>query len=138
MNLELEYPGTVVKGRFIPLDPTGFKLAFPPYEGKEIAVRIYKRKKRRSDAQNKYYFGVVIPLIGEAIGERDKEAVHDMLKSEFNFDIKHIGERDIKVPQSTAKLNTEQFKTYIEQIQEWAAEWLNVVIPDPENEMGGI
>ena len=37
------------------------------FEGKEITLTIQKKKKRRSNNQNAYYWGVVIPLMVEAV-----------------------------------------------------------------------
>lgn len=87
---------------------------------------------RRSTRQNRYYWGVVIPLvmsgIADCFGEEitDEEA-HDYLKMKFN------SVNDI--PRSTTGLNKDQFKTYIEKIQRFGSEFLNVSIPDPGQQL---
>lgn len=92
---------------------------------------------KRSNQQNRYYFGLVVPLVQQGIKdlgtELTKEETHEFLKARFNLsDLtnKETGE-SISIPISTTRLNKEQFGEYIEKIQRFASEFLNVVIPDP-------
>ena len=75
----------------------------------------------RSNGQNKYYFGVVVDMISEETGNEPEET-HELLKMRF---LKPMGKRN------TTELTTQEFKIYIERIQIWAAQTLNIVIPDP-------
>ena len=124
--------GKVEKGKFLPENVKAFKAAFYGHEGKKVRVTVERFRTRRSDAQNAYYWAVVVPMIGEAIGEDDKEAIHDMLKAEHNYEILVIGDKEIRMPESTSKLNTAEFAEYVERVRRWAAEWLNLYIPDPQ------
>lgn len=92
---------------------------------------------KRSNPQNRYYFGLVIPLIQKGIKdlgtELTKEEVHDFLKSKFNLiEVvnKNTGEYEL-FPQSTTRLTKETFSEFIEKIQRWSAEFLSMEIPDP-------
>lgn len=91
----------------------------------------------RSNQQNRYYWGLVIPLIQKGIKdmgtEITKEETHEFLKARFNYEEivnKGTGEY-VTIPRSTTALNKEQFSEYIEKIQQFASEFLNIVIPDP-------
>lgn len=92
---------------------------------------------RRSTPQNRYYWGLVIPIIQKAIKdlgtELTKEEAHEFLKSRFNLSeiVNHDTGEAISVPLSTTRLNKEQFGEYIEKIQRFAAEFLMIEIPDP-------
>lgn len=123
--------GKVEKGKFIPEDKERFRAAFYGHEGKRVRVTVDRFRNRRSTEQNKYYFGVIVPAIGKAIGESDLEAVHDMLKAEFNHQIVAIGDKEMKVPKSTAKLETVEFSEYMEKVRTFAAQFLSLYIPDP-------
>lgn len=123
--------GKVEKGKFVPEDVRAFKSAFYGHEGKRVRVTVERFRNRRSSEQNRYYHGVVVPSIGEAIGEPDLESVHEMLKAEFNYEILVIGEKEMRKPKSTAKLETVEFSQYMEKVRMWAARFLNLYIPDP-------
>lgn len=127
--------GKVEHGKFIPENKQLFKSAFYGHEGKRVRVTVERFRNRRSTEQNRYYFGVVVPLIGKAIGEADMEAVHEMLKAEFNYEILVIGDREMRKPKSTAKLETVEFSEYMEKVRMWAAKFLELYIPDPNEAM---
>jgi hypothetical protein len=127
--------GFVQKGKFLPEDPHSFKKAFEIHEGKRVKVLVSRWRNERSDPQNKYYWGVVVALIGQAIGESDAQTVHETLKFQFNYEILVIGEAEIKVPRSTKKLETDKFEEYLEKIKKWASEFLELYIPDPNEAM---
>lgn len=92
---------------------------------------------KRTDPQNRYYWGLVVPIIQKGIKDLGtdltKEETHEFLKARFNIsDLvnEQTGEA-ISIPLSTTRLNKEQFGEYIEKIQQFAAEFLSVEIPDP-------
>lgn len=98
---------------------------------------------RRSSPQNRYYWGLVIPLIQKGIKDLGtdltKEETHEFLKARFNIantDIvnEQTGET-INIPLSTTRLNKEQFGEYIERIQRFGAEFLGIEIPDPGQQL---
>lgn len=96
------------------------------FEGKGVEVAIQRYRNTRTNNQNRYYWGVVIPLIAQYCGYDDDEA-HSALK------IKFLSKKGI-IPTviSTTKLDTLQFIEYIDKVKRFAAEELNLVIPDPE------
>lgn len=123
--------GRVEGGKFVASNANLFRKAFWSHEGREVDVVVKRHRKNRSVNANAYYWGKVIPMIGEAIGESDAEAVHEMLKMEHNYYIKTVGKRELRVPLSTADLSTEDFQAYIDRVKRWGSEWLSLYIPDP-------
>ena len=94
----------------------------------QIIIKKYRRK--RTDPQNKYYFGVVVPILMEYTGYT-KDEMHEALKWKF-LKIEKPG-----MPPtvgSTKKLNTKEFEEYLENIKRWAAVDLSLYIPDPNEE----
>lgn len=91
----------------------------------EIVIKPYKP--RRSNPQNKYYHGVIIPILADHFGYTHDE-MHDAIKWEF---LKKKEEDKPATVGSTAKLETDQFNQLIEKIKRWAAIEHQVFIPDP-------
>ena len=106
--------------------------------GKVLSVTITVYRETRSNAQNNYYWGVVIKMLCDSTGQ-DKWSMHHNLKDKFaktpdlNADI--FKEADLFVVESTADMSTARFSKYKEDIQQWASEFLGVNIPDPNEEI---
>jgi hypothetical protein len=110
---------------------------------KDLAVTIeVKLKKRvRSDVQNAYYWGVVVAMIVERLRELghdvDRDLTHEFLKGRFLYSEltdPTTGEV-MKIPKKTSELATEEFIVYIEQVKQFAAETLDIYIPDPNEQL---
>jgi hypothetical protein len=97
-------------------------------EGQEVEITIGRRRKRRSLAQNSYYWGVVVEAIAEAAGYSTAEEAHDALR--LHFLEKH---RDGQMPtiRSTAELTTVEFEDYVAKCRQLGAEMFGIYIPDP-------
>ena len=124
-------PGKVEGGKFKSEDAALFKKAFYPHEGKRVDITVKRHRDNRSNNQNAYYFGVVVAMIGQAMGEDDMEAIHEVLKLEHNYYIATVGKKEIRVPMSTAELDTAAFEAYLERVRRWASEFLSLYIPLP-------
>ena len=96
-----------------------------------------KKKARRSNQQNRYYWGVIIFEINHRLkqlgNDFDADTVHEFLKDKFNSVpvIGPGGELIGTVGGSTAKLNKEDFGIYIDTIIAWCASFLSITIPLP-------
>lgn len=121
--------GVIKDGSFIADDIELHNKARFCHEGRRVEL-IYKRfYKRRSLPQDKYYFGVVVTMIANSIGEDDIEAVHEILKAQCNYYL--AGEQGIRVPLSTKNLTTVEFEEYLDRVRRWAAQYLSLYIPLP-------
>lgn len=109
--------------------------AYDSNEGKNITITINRRKEKRSNDFNAYYWGVVVKMIKMAIDDTGDVVtindVHDLLRGKFNT--KQFGL--IEVPQSSANLSTPAFATYVERCRFWANDFFNIEIPDPGEEI---
>ena len=94
--------------------------------GQRVEVIIRKPKTSRSTLQNSYYWSVVVELLANELGY-DKDEIHEILKYKF-LQSNAMGMPYIK---STTKLSTGEFEEYLSKIKRWAAEFLHIVIPDP-------
>lgn len=111
-----------------------------------LVVRIEPEEKKRTLRQNKYLWGVVYKTIvdndpgyfvNDAVDALRKtarlstaEVVHEFCKARFlpSADLPGL---QITVAPSTAKLPRKEFQDYVESIRRWAADELQVFVPDP-------
>lgn len=122
------------------LNPAAFQRVLLGLKDGKYKVEIAKMD-QRSLQQNRYYFGLVIPMIQKGIydmgTEITKEECHEFLKAKFNY-VEVVNEATaeyVQIPRSTTAMNKEEFCLYIEKIQRFAIEFLNIVIPDPSTQM---
>lgn len=106
------------------------------HKGKNIRVTFEEYSGQRTAPQNRYYWGVIVETIKSAINDLGNsytaDEIHDFLKKEFNYsEVETIDGHFLKVPESTTNLDTIAFNEYKERIQQFAAEVLNIYIPDP-------
>ncbi len=94
-----------------------------------LKITIEEYKEKRSNPQNRYYWGVIVKILGNHFGYTQKET-HSAIGQEFL-----LVERDGKPPfvRSTSDLDTQEFVEFNEQVKIWAVTYFGVVIPDPES-----
>ena len=109
------------------------------FKGCTVEITI-KKKNKRSNPQNSYYHGVVVAEVRHGLLEigyqMTADETHEFLKQKFNST--QIITKDglvIDVPRSTTELNKSEFSEYIERIARFAAEYLSVVIPMPNQDL---
>lgn len=118
--------GKVEGGKLLLYDQQEFLDYRNRFEGQDVSVIIKRWRDPRSSPQNRYYWGLVVPLLADHCGY-DREEMHDALKWRF---LRIHDEGDLPTVQSTAALNTEEFTDYIEHVRALAAA-MGVIIPDP-------
>ena len=111
------------------------------WNGKDVVITIQRKRRRRSLEQNNYYWACVVPMVKDGLKDVGYkvgiEETHDYLKSTFLKD-ELVNEETGEVLQtigSTTKLTTVQFMEFIADVQRWAAEFLGLVIPDPNEQV---
>lgn len=110
-----------------------------PKSGYEITVKLA----RRTNPQNAYYWGVVVPMVADHLTERHNypyttDMAHFLLRSQF------LPAREDPITKrkeygSTTDLvrsgdGEDSWGVYIQKIQEWAAK-SGLYIPDPQEEV---
>lgn len=120
------------------------KSAIQSFEGKDIEITIQRKRKNRSNNQNAYYWGCVLPLVQQglidATGEtRDLNSIHYQIllpllsvdRDIINTDTGQVISEKI----TSSEMTTTEFMEYISSIQKWSAEFLNIYIPDPNQDI---
>ena len=116
------------------------------FKGQRIEITIRKKKKHRSSEQNRYYWGVVVPYILDAFIELGNDLqegnpehlqlIHDFLKRRC-LPARQVCDADgveVELTPSTTDLSTTEMMEYIERVCLFAAESLNVAIPQPNEQ----
>jgi hypothetical protein len=133
---------SIQDGKFIYQNPDLLKERIKKLNGKEVWVSLVQKRKGRSNKQNRYYWGALLPILCSEIGELEDEMdlilrkkflkeyvpkLHEGLKSKF------LTDRSKKIPVigSTASLNTVEFEDYLSKVRMWASSELNIYIPEP-------
>ena len=115
--------------------------AIKSFEGKQVIVTIEKAKKKRSNPQNSFWHGVVIPIMQQALKDvghlMTNEQTHELLKLRFLKETILVNESGeyIERVKSTTELTTTQFMELISDVQRFAVEYFNVIVPDPNSDI---
>ena len=110
------------------------------YDGKEVEILIRKKRKYRSNHQNRFYWGCVIPIVKSLINDAGhtftNQQIHELLKLRYLKIDHHLrdGEFFTEV-KSTRDLTTTEFMEYIMMIQKLTAEIFGVYIADPNEQL---
>lgn len=139
--MKIEITTSILNGLF-KRNRTTVLNAIKSFEGKEVVITIDRLKKKRSNNQNSYYWGVLIPLTKKAIldtwGEVwSVEKTHSYLKENFCF-YEKVNESTgevIKVPKSTTENTTTEMEVYHLEIRKHLLEWFNVDAPEPNENL---
>mgnify|MGYP001561316969 FL=1 len=89
----------------------------------------------RTSPQNRYYWGVVIPILCGHTGFTHDE-IHEILKYKFlHRESITKNEEKFERSASTTELTTIEFNEYVQNIVVWAASELSCQIPEPNEEI---
>lgn len=124
------------EGSFRLLDETLHNLPLGDY-----VITITPNRKTRSNQQNAYLWGIVYPAVLFGLQDAgweitNEEQVHEYCKQAFaarEVINKDTGEV-LSLPNSTARMQTAEFNVYVDKIKAFALEYLNITIPEPNEE----
>jgi len=123
--MEIRFSGKIKEGKLILDDIKGFQKYLYSLEGKKIQAIVQKYKTKRSERQNKYYWSVIIKILGDELGYMPEE-VHEALKFKF---LRKGGK--LETVKSTTSLTTVEFEMFVEKVRIWALTDFQITIPLP-------
>lgn len=137
-----------VKAGKLVRNQTALREAIGHFEGKEILITVERNKTGRTNAQNRWYWGVAVQLVQLDLREKGyqfgKEETHEFIKLAVSkrdpsviveeIPIEATGEILSRI-KSTSELSTVDFMAFKEIIQQWASETLDLNIPDPGEQL---
>jgi hypothetical protein len=133
--MKAETYGYIANSRLILQNRGRFDHDIKSFPDGDVVITV-RSKGKRSNEQNRYYWGVVVKEIyfrlKELGNDVTEDMVHDYLKTRFNkVNVSTQYGEALEMPQSTTELNKEEFNNYLEMIKMWAADTLEINIPDP-------
>lgn len=100
-------------------------------DGQNVRVLVTKDTRTRTTKQNRYYWGVVVKMIADQTGYTPEE-VHEAMKTEYlGRRFVEFGRKEVQLSKSTKDIDTKEMSDYTERVRQFAAEFLQMVIPDP-------
>ena len=116
--------------------------AMKSFEGKEVVITFDKPKKKRSNNQNSFYWGVLIPLMQS--GAKDLwgevwsiDKAHKHLSNKFVFH-ESVNEKNgliTQTPKSTTELTTTGWEVFMTEIRIYLLEDFDINAPEPNQEI---
>ncbi len=139
MNYEIR---SEVKNGTLTRNTNLIKDAIQTFEGKQIVIKIEKAKKKRSTQQNRFYYGVIIPIVQNCLKEAGhimtNESTHDLIKLKFLKEALFVNEETGEVIErikSTTELSTSQFMDLLAEINNFTFEYFGVTLPSPNDDL---
>ncbi len=116
--------------------------AIKSFNGKDVVISFDKPKKKRSNNQNSYYHGLLVPLMQQ--GAKDlwgevwsRQKAHEHLKAKFCFHervIEKTGEIE-RVPKSTTENTTTEMEVFHLEIRMYLLENFDIDAPEPNEDL---
>lgn len=120
-----------------------FKKFLSQRVGDLITLDLEKVYSKRTPQENKYYHGVVIPILADYWWydiriKEEIEAVKDILYEEHltsRIRLSRDKRRKFSITRRSSDLNTKEFEKFMEDVRIWARLKFNVIIPEPNEEI---
>lgn len=104
-------------------------------------LTIEKWFSQRTSPQNRYFHGIVVPLVFDGLVQagfnevKDTEDAKIVLKGLFLKKKISNGIETFEMIQDTHKLTTEEMAEFIDEVIMWAAVYLSITIPAPNQQL---
>jgi hypothetical protein len=99
---------------------------------KSWRVEVCEHRERRSDAQNRYLWGVCYAELHRATGQESEDWHEYMLGECYGWEtVEMMGRKKLRPMRRSSKMDRKEFAEYVEFIQRRAAEH-GIFIPDPD------
>lgn len=111
--------GTNGKNTLVVTSPSYYQHQLNKFKpGTEVTLEVHTRKVKRTEAQNRYYWGVYLPLIGIETGEHDLDRLHELFRGKFLTEgiVEVLGQK-VRMKRSTTTLGVGEFSEYIMNIE---------------------
>lgn len=130
MPVTARHAGTVKKGQLVLADPSAWRAAVSRHEGRDVWVTVSRQQHARTLPQNRLYWAWCSE-IGDYCGE-PSTTIHEYLKEMFlkRRDVELLEGKHLIMPPSTRLLTVDEFRSYMDQIQNWALTFLGLVLPE--------
>lgn len=126
----MKHSATIKNGRVDFVNKESWTVDCAKHEGIAVTIELSKPKSTRSSNQNRYLWGIVVPMLCESIGYPPEEA--EECWSAVKIAVGHCKETKIgKVALPTRHLSTKEFAEFTDNVRTWASCELGIRIPSP-------
>ena len=119
--------GKIINGKLHFTQPAEWARYLARLEGQEFQASIEKKRKKRTSAENRYYWAVPVKILADFFGYTSEE-MNECLKWQF-LRVHQEGKPD--TVKSTTDLSTVGMEDYLSRIRMWASADYSVFIPEP-------
>lgn len=96
-----------------------FKRFLGQWNDREVGLEIIEKKSKRSDQQNRYYWGAYLPILSSETGHT-KDELHELFKAKFlTKKISEVMSQKVRITKSTTELSKGEFSDFIANISEF-------------------
>ena len=141
ISSEIKVPVLIKNGKFASNLPL-IKEIVNSYEGCTVDVIFKKRKNKRSNNQNAYYWSCIVPIFINCIKEEwgefwSSEDMHEFLKTNCNYEevISEDTGLILRKTRSTTDNSTTEQEDFHEKCRRLAHDFFNTEIPLPDNQI---
>lgn len=130
----MKHEANILNGKINFVDENTFLIQKAKLEGKRVVVDLKEWRKTRSSNQNRYIFGVVLPIIAEHLGYQDNEtgSLWETIKVECGHYTEVVRNgKTFKIGKPSHNLSTLEFEKLASMIRTWASCELNCYVPLP-------
>lgn len=101
-------------------------------KNQKLTLTISAEQPTRSNQANRFYWGVVVPLIAEHLGYQ-KDELHEALKQKFLSLDAEPDAHGLMRARSTASMTKKEFGDFLENVITWAGSEFGIEIPEPRD-----
>ena len=86
--------------------------------GERVTLEIHNRRAKRTEQQNRYYWGVFLPLVAKETGEHNLDRLHELFKGKFLSEgvVEVLGQK-VRMKKSTTELGVGEFCDFVMNIE---------------------
>lgn len=136
----LKFYADIEDGEIKFLSPEWVREKMSELKDGKYTVQIERFFGKRSSQQNRYFHGVVVPLVLEGLRNagfdevKDNEDAKTVIKNLFLKQQITNGCETFTLIKDTHKLNAKEMIDFIEEVKKWSASYLGVFIPEPNTQ----
>lgn len=87
-------------------------------DGESVTLEIHNRRAKRTEAQNRYIWGVFYPLIAKETGEQNLDRLHELFKGMFLSEgVVDVLGKKVRMKKSTTELGVGEFCEFVMAIE---------------------
>lgn len=144
--MKVTYRTKIENGR-ITSNRNAIQKAIEVCDGKTVEISIRTVSSKRSNQQNAYWWGCVVPIARgvfvDAGHHVDNDGAHyllcDLIRQSLPdsvlWDEVLINDTYVKKSRGTSELSKSDFNTLITEMQQIMSEWFNINVPDPNEQI---